>query len=331
MQPPTAIPKKGYGPETAAQAAAEPGVPRKCINTPQDLELFTRSKLCNQLVSFVTELAEAAKGLPCDPARKSTASPLVMALSGILDEMESWIEDFPPLHQPMRFGNKAFRSWHQRLCERSEGLLTQALGHAAPEHAKKAEALAKELSYYLRGAFGDERRIDYGTGHEVAFLGVLFALGATGVLARADAADAVLIVFADYIRVMRKLQKVYVLEPAGSHGVWGLDDYHMLPFLFGAAQLIGKEEEVPTGEVYREKIVEKYADQYLYVDAIRQVLLAKKGAPFHETSRMLYDITSVPDWQRTLGGMVKMWRAEVLGKFPVIQHFLFGPTLQWPA
>eukprot|EP00435_Cladocopium_sp_Y103_P027502 s1280_g6.t1 len=268
---------QGYGP-TAAQAV-EPGVPRKCINTPQDLELFTRSKLCNQLVSFVTELAEAAKGLPCDPARKSKASPLVMALSGILDEMEpdhsdhygslrknmSWIEDFPPLHQPMRFGNKAFRSWHQRLCERSEGLLTQALGHAAPEHAKKAEPLAKELSYYLRGAFGDERRIDYGTGHEVAFLGVLFALGATGVLARADAADAVLIVFADYIRVMRKLQKVYVLEPAGSHGVWGLDDYHMLPFLFGAAQLIGKEEEVPTGEVYREKAE---------VDAIRQAKIS---------------------------------------------------------
>ncbi|CAJ1361105.1 unnamed protein product [Effrenium voratum] len=338
MLPPTTVPNKdGVALDAlkvvpkANEAEAKPGMPRKCINTPQDLEIFTRSKLCNQLVSFVTELAEATKGLPLDPARKSSASPLVLALSSMLDQMESWIEDFPPLAQPMRFGNKAFRNWHQRLCERGEGLLAEALSQAGEQHSAKAGPLAAELSFYLRGSFGDERRIDYGTGHEVAFLGVLFALGSSGLLARADAADAVLVVFSDYMRLMRRLQKVYLLEPAGSHGVWGLDDYHMLPFVFGAAQLIGKEEEVPTGEVYREKIVEKYADQYLYVDAIRQVLLAKRGAPFHETSPMLYDITSVPDWQRTLGGMIKMWKAEVLSKFPVIQHFLFGPTLQWPG
>ncbi|CAE7033696.1 PTPA [Symbiodinium natans] len=133
----------------------------------------------------------------------------------MLAEMERWVDDFPPIAQPMRFGNKAFRQWHARLCEKGEGLLADALRRAPAATAEQVGPLSTELAYYLRGSFGDERRIDYGTGHEVAFLAILFALGSTGILARSDAADAVLVVFADYIRLMRRLQKVYMLEPAG--------------------------------------------------------------------------------------------------------------------
>jgi serine/threonine-protein phosphatase 2A activator len=49
----------------------------------------------------------------------------------------------------------------------------------------------------------------------------------------------------------------------------------------------------------------------------------KKG-PFFEHSPTLYDISGVAHWAKINQGMIKMYQAEVLGKFPVIQHFPIG-------
>jgi hypothetical protein len=43
----------------------------------------------------------------------------VREVRSIVDELDKWIDEYPPVQQPMRFGNKAFRTWHERLSKAS--------------------------------------------------------------------------------------------------------------------------------------------------------------------------------------------------------------------
>ena len=49
-----------------------------------------------------------------------------------------------------------------------------------------------------------------------------------------------------------------------------------------------------------------------------------KTGPFAEHSNQLWNVSGVPRWEKVHAGLVKMYRAEVLSKFPVIQHVFFG-------
>lgn len=200
----------------------------------------------------------------------------------------------------------------------------QLVAEVLPEELQGA---AEELSGYLADSFGNATRIDYGTGHETTFCALLYCLAKLGVVGRDDAQALVTRVFARYLQLMRKIQTTYWLEPAGSHGVWGLDDYQFLPFVWGSAQLLDHPFIKPSS-IHSHEVLEGYAGEYLYLGCVQFVKQVKKG-PLQETSPMLCDIAGLPMWSKVNSGMVKMYQAEVLSKLPIMQHFLFGSLLEF--
>ena len=329
--------------------------PSKKINDGDDLQFFLSSTAYRGISTWLLQLnrsmfptkAEDGKVTPCDlTSPPAYSSNIINSLRNLLDALAGLIDKAPPSVGPRRFGNVAFRQWYKLADEEAAGLCRTHLLPALESHGADHEApLINELKSYLLASFGSPQRLDYGTGHELAFLAFLGCLWKLNAFSDGEERAIVMGVIQPYLQLVRNLILNYTLEPAGSHGVWGLDDHSFLPYIFGSAQFgppivpddyskpvptEGSWTEAPEPSIVTNKArVADYKDSNMYFSAVQFIYDVKKG-PFWEHSPILYDISGLKDgWAKINKGMLKMYAAEVLGKFPVVQHFGFGSLFRW--
>ncbi len=281
-------------------------------------------------------------------------SRITVSILDILQYFKELMDSTPPFPGSRRYGNLACRDWHDKL--------TMNIGHILDERLKELffagedrgdvtllknyEGFRNEIKYYILGSFGSRERLDYGTGHELSFISFLGCLVMIGLIDR-DEIDGIelLVILSKYYDLVKLLILTYTLEPAGSHGVWGLDDHFHLIYVFGACQLVDfahigddarriKSREnysnvmnfrmgLTPSSILNNETLKVQRTRNLYYNAISFIKKVKTG-PFNEHSPILYEVSASQNWEKVTKGMLRMYYGEVLSKFPVVQHFYFG-------
>ncbi|GME70551.1 unnamed protein product [Ambrosiozyma monospora] len=311
--------------------------PEKRLRSPDDLTRFQKSETYEEILNFIQTLATSVHGLELGDPSLPQDGPIADVIAA-LNRISDIIEKHPVTKDTTsRFGKLEFRDFYDDLSEHITGILHDTLKLNVKEKSNNNDKGDNssdpviELETYLLNSFGDRTRIDYGSGHELNFASFLLCLYKLDYFpSETYNKSIVLVIFDKYMKIMRTLQTKYWLEPAGSHGVWGLDDYHFLPFLFGAAQLSPMKRPRPL-TIHNKDYVEEFKGKFFYfgcIDFINQVKTGTESLRWH--SPMLDDISGVKTWSKIEEGMIKMYKAEVLGKLPVVQHFMFGSLLKCP-
>ena len=296
--------------------------PQKIGNKPDLMSRFTRSPAFNDIVNFLYNIQHKIKGMKKSEVISPSSNEFLNEFDNLYNKLEELYIKHPPREGNEKYTDPVFKRFHLDL----ETNFNNIMQNTILKFDTIPKNLILEIKPYFMDSFGNPFRMDYGTGHELNYLCFLYVLYKAGLYTEEDFPFLALNTFFKYIIFMRKLQTNYVLEPAGARGVWGLDEYQFVPFIFGASQLIDNKDINPKG-ILDDNILQSYKNEYIYLDCVDYIKSVKTGASFSQYAPILESITNAKNWEKIAKGLVKMYQDDVLGKIVIIQHFYFGSVL----
>ncbi|KAF9764473.1 Serine/threonine-protein phosphatase 2A activator [Nosema granulosis] len=156
---------------------------------------------------------------------------------------------------------------------------------------------------YFLNSFGNSTRMDYGTGHELNYFCYLYTLYKSGCLK----INEVFGVLKVYFRVVRSFLNKFNIEPAGSQGIWGIDDYQILPYVFGSSELFNSSRSVFELDA-----------KYCYIECLKSSKNKKSLVLQSFRNKRWVDIN------RTL---LNMYDLQIFKKNVITQHFIYSEFL----
>ena len=87
--------------------------------------------------------------------------------------------------------------------------------------------------------------------------------------------------------------------------------------------MIENQEQYSPSCIHDENILSKSSADYMYLSCISHI---KES---NELSPMLINISKVQSWDKISQGMLKMYQAEVIGKYDIIKQLKFGTIFKY--
>lgn len=148
--------------------------PRKRIVSQRHLERFEHSQAFSEILGLVQYCNESVvgKSLTKDAIEESDS---VRAILDIISHVSEMVKQTPPdAESKSRFGNPAFRSLYDKIRDRSRELHSRIPGLQDLKGKGKAKEgsidAIGEIEVYFIECWGNQKRIDYGSGMELNFV-----------------------------------------------------------------------------------------------------------------------------------------------------------------